>query len=278
MKAASAREGLFTGEVMEHLSERFAERKNCSEVASGEVRARAVRRSAFAADLDDADDFAVQQNWRADHLLDGFDGLGAEFYAFEDGSVACGGEIVLDFGAAVAGGARGQGRIAGQRDEADIFQGFGDQKMQVAPAVGDREDSDFVILYAEIPGNLFSNGGKGNLRSFAIRAEGVGDALHFRDQIQGCAHASIGLLAPRPGEVWPGELHPSRYHFRVLRTPRQENFEPFVLAERTVQLASPDSCAYTDFAAVLNAPFELFRAIRLGLTRRRGHVFDGNSA
>jgi len=150
--------------------------------------------------------------------------------------------------------------------------------MQVAPAVGDREDSDFVILYAEIPGNLLSNGGKGNLRSFAIRAEGVGDALHFRDQIQGCAHASIGLLAPGPGEVWPGELHPSRYHFRVLRTPRQENFEPFVLAERTVQLASPESCAYTDFAAVLNAPFELFRAIRLGLTRRRGHVFDGNSA
>lgn len=271
-------EGLFASDVAEDFSERFTEGKDISEVCGSKVRACAVRSGALAADLNDANDLAVEQNRRADHLLDGFDGLGAEFYAFEDGSVACGGEIVLDFGAAVAGGARGQGRIAGQRDEADIFQGFGDQKMQVPPAVGDREDSDFVILYAEIPGNLFSDGGKENLRSFAIRAEGVGDALHFRDQIQGCAHASIGLLAPRPGEVWPGELHPSRYHFRVLRTWRQENFEPFVLAERTVQLASPESCAYTDFAAVLNAPFELFRAIRLGLTRRRGHVFDGNSA
>src|SRR5216684_7016994 len=32
--------------------------------------------------------------------------------------------------------------------------------------------------------------------------------------------------------------------------PPQEDFELFVLAERTVQLASPKSCAYTDFAAV----------------------------
>src|SRR5437899_41930 len=31
--------------------------------------------------------------------------------------------------------------------------------------------------------------------------------------------------------------------------PRQEVFKLFVLAEKTVQLASPESCAYTDFAA-----------------------------
>jgi hypothetical protein len=70
----------------------------------------------------------------------------------------------------------------------------------------------------------------------------------------------------------------AKENFGALRVPPQENFELFVSAERTGQLASPESCAYTEFVAVLNAPSESIGAIRLGLTRRRGHVFDDNPA
>jgi len=38
-------------------------------------------------------------------------------------------------------------------------------------------------------------------------------------------------------------------YFPPVRPPRQEEIEMFVPARRTVQLASPESCAYTDFAA-----------------------------
>src|ERR1700751_3552324 len=107
MKAAASEAGLFTSDVMEHLSERFAESKYGSEIGGGEVRAGAVRSSALAADLNDADDFAVQQNRGANHLLDGFSRLSADFYAFENGGVTRGDEIIFDFGAAVAGGACG---------------------------------------------------------------------------------------------------------------------------------------------------------------------------
>jgi len=46
-----------------------------------------------------------------------------------------------------------------------------------------------------------------------------------------------GILQPRPGEMWPSKSRSSGYYFPVLVTSRQENFELFVLAERTVQLA-----------------------------------------
>ena len=58
--------------------------------------------------------------------------------------------------------------------------------------------------------------------------------------------------------------------------PPQEDFELFVLAEGTVQLASPESCAYTDSAADSQRSSRVILFDRLGLTRRRGHVFDGN--
>src|SRR5260370_26361739 len=65
------------------------------------------------------------------------------------------------------------------------------------------------------------------------------------------------------------------YFPAVLPLP-QEDFGVFVLAVRTVQLASAQSCPYTDFAADSRCSSESFSVIRLGLTRRRGHVFDGN--
>jgi len=43
-----------------------------------------------------------------------FGQLPSEFHAFEDGCVPRGGKIILDLGPAIAGGARGEGRIARQ--------------------------------------------------------------------------------------------------------------------------------------------------------------------
>ncbi len=97
----------------------------------------------------------------------------------------------------------------------------------------------------------------------------------FNAVLMAC-EGSVGL---RPGEVWPSESHSSdNCYFQALLPLRQEVFEMFVLAEKTAQLASPESCAYTDFAALLIAPTESITVIRPGLTRRRGHVFDGNPA
>src|SRR5216684_1527948 len=102
-------DGLFARDVMEQFAERLAERQDFSEVVGVEVAARAGRISAFAADLNDANDLAVEQNGRADHLLNGFDSFPRSFDAFEDGGMLRGGKVVLDFGPAIAGGARGEG-------------------------------------------------------------------------------------------------------------------------------------------------------------------------
>src|SRR5260370_2623092 len=57
------------------------------------------------------------------------------------------------------------------------------------------------------------------------------------------------MSGPRPREVWAWRIPSDRCYFPALLPLPQEDFELFVLAERTVQLASPESCAYTDFAA-----------------------------
>ena len=151
-------EVLFASDVAEDFSERFTEGKDISEVSGSKVRTCAVRSGALAADLNDANDLAVEQNRRADHLLDGFDGRGAEFYAFEDGSVARGGEIVVDFGAAVAGSARRKGRIAGEGNKSYFLQDLWNQKVQMAPAIGNGKDSHFIIPDAEVLGDFFRDG------------------------------------------------------------------------------------------------------------------------
>src|SRR5437870_6402275 len=57
------------------------------------------------------------------------------------------------------------------------------------------------------------------------------------------------MLRLRPGEVWAKRIPSVRCYFPALLLLLQEDFEMFVPAERTVQLASPESSAYTDFAA-----------------------------
>jgi len=57
---------------------------------------------------------------------------------------------------------------------------------------------------------------------------------------------------------------------------RQENFECFVLAEKTGQLASPESCAYTEIAASSQRNFRVMKFEQAGTARRRGHVRKDN--
>src|SRR6267143_1414460 len=101
--------GSFARDVMEQFAERLAQRQDLSEVGGVEVEARAGRIGALAADLNDADDFAIEENGGADHLLNSFGSFPGSFDSFEDGGVLRGGKIILDLGPAVAGGARGEG-------------------------------------------------------------------------------------------------------------------------------------------------------------------------
>src|SRR5260370_880223 len=110
-------EGSFAGDVMKQFAERLAEREDFTEVVGVEVEARTCRIGAFAADLNDANDLAIEQNGRTDHLLNGFGSLPGDFDSFEDGGVLRGGKIILDLGPAIAGGACREGGIAGKRNK-----------------------------------------------------------------------------------------------------------------------------------------------------------------
>lgn len=60
---------------MNELSERFAKGKQISEMLCGEIRSSSRGRCAFAAYLNDANDFTVEENGRANNLLDRFRAL-----------------------------------------------------------------------------------------------------------------------------------------------------------------------------------------------------------
>ena len=173
-------EDSFAGDVLEQLAERLAKRKDLSEVVSSEVRACAGSGYALAADLNDSNDLGVQENRRADHLLDGFGGFGVDFDAFKYRGVTRSGKIIVDLGPAVARGSCREGRIAGQRNESDLFKRFRDEKMQMPPAPGNRQDGHFIAANAQAPGDFLRHGRNRNLRgAFLLRGEGVGDALHL---------------------------------------------------------------------------------------------------
>jgi hypothetical protein len=150
------------------------------EIFGGEIGAGRGGGFAFAADLDYADDFTVVEDGRADNFVNGFAAGGGCFYAFEDGGVTHGGKIIINFGAAFAGGARGESGVAGERNEANIFQGGGDEEMEMSPAVGDGEDGNFVYFDAKFFGNFFRESGHGNFRrrGFVFR-EGGGELFEF---------------------------------------------------------------------------------------------------
>ena len=59
----------FPGGAVHELSQRLAKSQQIPDVFGGKVWARASQRSAFAADLDDADDFAAEEDRGANNLL-----------------------------------------------------------------------------------------------------------------------------------------------------------------------------------------------------------------
>ena len=132
------------------------------EIFGGEIGAGGCGGFAFATDLDYADDFAVVQDGGADNFLNGFATGGGRFDSFEDGGVTHGGKIIVNFGAAFAGGSRGESGVAGERNEPDIFQGGRDEKMEMTPAVGDGEDGDFLYFHAKFFGDFFGESGHGD--------------------------------------------------------------------------------------------------------------------
>src|SRR5437879_9562361 len=105
MTISAGSEGSFTRNVVEQLAERLAERQNFSEVLRGEVGACARGTHALPADLNDANDVAIQKNRRTDHLLNRFGSPTADFHTFKNGCVPRGGKIILDLRPAIAGGA-----------------------------------------------------------------------------------------------------------------------------------------------------------------------------
>ena len=190
----------------------------CSNFPSGLQSARTFPRSAgvksgptvlvvraFAADLDHADDFVAGKNGCADDFLDGLGGFVADFHAFENRRVPSGGEIVIDFGAAFASSARGERGIAGEWNEADILQGFGDNEVEMAPA--QRQIREFRLRRIFTP-RFFAirsaTDGPGNraapsaspLRPSARRSSSCNQAHRFRSR-------SVSLTCSRPGEGLP---------------------------------------------------------------------------
>src|SRR5579872_1680415 len=138
------------GDVLEQLAKGLAQREDFAQIVGTEVRPGDAGVRSLAADLDDADDLVARENRSADQLLDDFGGFASDFYAFENGGVADAGEIVDDIRTALARGTRSDGRGAGKRDEADLFQRLGNEEVEVAPAGRNAHEGHFVGPHAEI--------------------------------------------------------------------------------------------------------------------------------
>src|SRR6266850_2808122 len=125
---------LLAGDAAQQFAKRFAQRKNFSEIVGGEIRTRACRTRTLPADLNDANHFPFGENGSAEHFLNGFRLFGTDFHAFKYCNMPRHGEIVVNLGPAIARSSSGEGRIAGEGNEAYVFQGLGHEKMEMAPA------------------------------------------------------------------------------------------------------------------------------------------------
>jgi hypothetical protein len=178
------REESFAGDVVDQFAERFAERQDFAEVVGRKIRPRYLRIGTFAADLDDANDLFSRKDGSANHFLDNFTGFAGDFDAFKDRGVTYAGEIVDDFGSAFACGFGGDGRGAGKRNEADLFERLGDEKMQMTPACGNTHERDFIVLHADVLSDALGDAGEGNVGGRRVRVEGGSDALEIRHEAE----------------------------------------------------------------------------------------------
>src|SRR5580704_5040946 len=178
-KNLCARSGI-AGDVLKQFAERFAERENLAQIVSAEVRSGDGGIGTFAADLDHPHDLVAGENGSADQLLDEFRAFAPDFHALENGGVADAGKIIDDVRTAFARRTRGDSRSAGKGDKTDLFEGYRDEKVEVAPARGDSHQGDFVGPNAEIFGDALSDAGQGDLgRGDGVRFEGICDAFQL---------------------------------------------------------------------------------------------------
>src|SRR3984885_15581719 len=173
-------------DVLQQLSERFAQRENFSEVGGGEIGAGVPGARSFSADLNHADYFVARENRRADNFLNCFAGIDtAGFYTFKDSCVTRRGKTVVDLGTAFANGARSERGIARQRNEANIAQSFWEKKIKMTPLLGKAEDAYFFRFDVEIASNALGDGSPRDRWRFgaSVRvAKRVAEAFQFRDR------------------------------------------------------------------------------------------------
>src|SRR5262249_1047581 len=120
------------------------DRQNFPEVSRGEVRADIFSARTFAADLDDTDHFFSRKNWRAYDFVNRLSCITTRFHTLKNGCVPGSGEIVVDLGLAFASRTSSERGVARQRDEADVFQRFGHEEVQMTPSRRESQDSDFI--------------------------------------------------------------------------------------------------------------------------------------
>jgi len=170
------------------------------EVVGGEIWASQLSVSALAADLYHAYNAIAGGNRGADDFLDGLGGLGGKPYAFKNAGVFHGGEIVDNFRPVLPGGTRRERGLAGEWNEADVFERFGDDEVQVVPAIGNGEDGDFVGADGKTLRDAFRDGGERNLRRrICFRFQ------RFRKALQLCYETHVLSRKRACATLWPGE-------------------------------------------------------------------------
>ena len=195
------------GDASQQFPERLAQREDFSEVVGSEIWTSARCGSAFSADLNDSNHFSFGENGRTQDFLNGFCHFGSNFYVFKHRRVPCHGEIVVDFGPAIASGSSGEGRIAGQGNEPDVFQCFGHEKMEVPPARGNAHDGDFIVSYRKRLGDFFRYRREGKFRrTTVVRVQGGSNAFEFGNEACGRAHLELFSPSPRAAGIWLGRL------------------------------------------------------------------------
>src|SRR5258706_231970 len=151
--------------------------------------------------------------------------------------------------------------------------------MQVAPARGNRQNGNLIIFYAEIPGDFFGHGRKRNQHGPPFfRAEGVGNPLYRKNKIEVCSHPQKKFLLRRSKESFsPSKFHPSLIFFEYYPPRRKKISNSLCLQKEQSNLHRRNHVPILispRFSTLLRGQ----SVNRLGLTRRRGHVFDGNPA
>jgi len=208
-------------DMLDQLSERFADRQKFSEILGGEIRTGFGSGRRFTADLNYADHFSVGENWSTDYFLNRRGSQGIGLHALKNAGMTNRREIIHNVRPAFANGARRQGRRAGQRYVAYIAERLGNEKIEMTPALGDRENGDFVRFDIKILGN--SIGERGNRELIICRVPGsqaVGESFQFGSEAFAHGLVASAIRVDSQAQTCMGagsEIQDNREPSRVMR-------------------------------------------------------------